>query len=71
MLSGWHEHADFVPILFVVAGIGALSFVQDGEYRIPLRSYVAGIGQGGPGSINVTTAGREGRATSCCTPASC
>lgn len=52
MLGGWHESMlDFVPILFVVFGIGALntSFVKDGEVSVPL-SYVTGtlvkMGQG-------------------------
>jgi uncharacterized membrane protein YoaK (UPF0700 family) len=50
--EGWEENfVDFVPILLVVFGIGALntSFVKDGEVSVPL-SYVTGtlvkMGQG-------------------------
>jgi uncharacterized membrane protein YoaK (UPF0700 family) len=49
--GGWSEKLDFVPILFVVFGIGALntSYVKDGEVSIPI-SYVTGtlvkMGQG-------------------------
>jgi uncharacterized membrane protein YoaK (UPF0700 family) len=50
--EGWNENlVDFVPILLVVFGIGALntSFVKDGEVSVPL-SYVTGtlvkMGQG-------------------------
>ena len=50
--DGWNENfVDFVPILLVVFGIGALntSFVKDGEVSVPL-SYVTGtlvkMGQG-------------------------
>lgn len=52
VVGGWEESLlDFVPILFVVFGIGALntSFVKDGEVSVPL-SYVTGtlvkMGQG-------------------------
>ncbi|SON59564.1 hypothetical protein MSIMFI_01048 [Mycobacterium simulans] len=52
VVGGWDEGmVDFVPILFVVFGIGALntSFVKDGEVSVPL-SYVTGtlvkMGQG-------------------------
>lgn len=52
VLGGWEESLlDFVPIMFVVFGIGALntSFVKDGEVSVPL-SYVTGtlvkMGQG-------------------------
>lgn len=52
LLGGWEQTLlDFVPILFVVFGIGALntSFVKDGEVSVPL-SYVTGtlvkMGQG-------------------------
>ncbi|MBX9983171.1 MAG: hypothetical protein CK429_01055 [Mycobacterium sp.] len=52
VLGGWEETLlDFVPIMFVVFGIGALntSFVKDGEVSVPL-SYVTGtlvkMGQG-------------------------
>ena len=52
VLGGWEESLlDFVPIMFVVFGIGALntSFVKDGEVSVPL-SYVTGtlvkLGQG-------------------------
>ncbi|MDT5175502.1 MAG: hypothetical protein QOG37_2753, partial [Mycobacterium sp.] len=52
VLGGWEQSLlDFVPIMFVVFGIGALntSFVKDGEVSVPL-SYVTGtlvkLGQG-------------------------
>lgn len=52
VIGGWEEGmVDFVPILFVVFGIGSLntSFVKDGEVSVPL-SYVTGtlvkMGQG-------------------------
>ncbi|VBA45803.1 hypothetical protein LAUMK41_00219 [Mycobacterium attenuatum] len=52
LLGGWEQTLlDFVPILFIVFGIGALntSFVKDGEVSVPL-SYVTGtlvkMGQG-------------------------
>lgn len=52
VLGGWDEPLlDFVPIMLVVFGIGALntSFVKDGEVSVPL-SYVTGtlvkMGQG-------------------------
>lgn len=52
VLGGWEQSLlDFVPIMFVVFGIGALntSFVKDGEVSVPL-SYVTGtlvkMGQG-------------------------
>ncbi|MCV7199229.1 YoaK family protein [Mycobacterium angelicum] len=52
VVGGWEESLlDFVPILFVVFGIGSLntSFVKDGEVSVPL-SYVTGtlvkMGQG-------------------------
>ncbi|MDP7737631.1 YoaK family protein [Mycobacterium paragordonae] len=52
VLGGWEQTLlDFVPIMFVVFGIGALntSFVKDGEVSVPL-SYVTGtlvkMGQG-------------------------
>jgi uncharacterized membrane protein YoaK (UPF0700 family) len=50
--DGWEEvNLDFVPIMLVVFGVGALntSFVKDGEVSVPL-SYVTGtlvkMGQG-------------------------
>lgn len=52
VVGGWEESLlDFVPIMFVVFGVGALntSFVKDGEVSVPL-SYVTGtlvkMGQG-------------------------
>ncbi|QNI05138.1 YoaK family protein [Mycobacterium kubicae] len=52
VIGGWEQsNLEFVPILFVVFGIGSLntSFVKDGEVSIPL-SYVTGtlvkMGQG-------------------------
>lgn len=52
VIGGWDEtQLDFIPILFVVLGIGSLntSFVKDGEVSVPL-SYVTGtlvkMGQG-------------------------
>ncbi|MFV0495108.1 YoaK family protein [Mycobacterium sp.] len=52
VLGGWEgSPLDFVPIMFIVFGVGALntSFVKDGEVSVPL-SYVTGtivkMGQG-------------------------